>query len=79
MSKVFRLNQVDVASASQYLGNLGAEIAVASTSTVTSTEGMEVKALAAHRLQPPRQLVMSIHTPPALGLCLAWWAQLMRV
>ena len=39
MSKVFRLNQVDVASASQYLGNLGAEIAVASTSTVTSTEG----------------------------------------
>ena len=41
MSKVFRLNQVDVASASQYLGNLGAEIAVASTSTVTSTEGGE--------------------------------------
>ena len=40
MSKVFRLNQVDVASASQYLGNLGAEIAVASTSTVTSTEGV---------------------------------------
>mgnify|MGYP001193661395 CR=1 FL=1 len=32
MSKVFRLNQVDVASASQYLGNLGALIAVAKTS-----------------------------------------------
>ena len=31
MSKVFRLNQVDVASASQYLGNLGALIAVANT------------------------------------------------
>ncbi len=26
MSKVFRMNQVDVASASQYLGNLGAAI-----------------------------------------------------
>ena len=32
MSKVFRMNQVDVASASQYLGNLGALIAVANTS-----------------------------------------------
>ena len=32
MSKVFRMNQVDVASASQYLGNLGALIAVAKTS-----------------------------------------------
>ena len=39
MSKVFRMNQVDVGSASQYLGNLGAEITVASTSTVTSMEG----------------------------------------
>ena len=41
MSKVFRMNQVDVGSASQYLGNLGAEITVSSTSTVTSTEGGE--------------------------------------
>ena len=32
MSKVFRMHQVDVASASQYLGNLGALIAVANTS-----------------------------------------------
>ena len=32
MSKVFRMNQVDVASASKYLGNLGALIAVANTS-----------------------------------------------
>ena len=39
MSKVFRMNQVDVASASQYLGNLGAAITVSSTTTVTSTEG----------------------------------------
>ena len=39
MSKVFRMNQVDVGSASQYLGNLGAAITVSSTSTVTSTEG----------------------------------------
>ena len=35
MSKVFRMNQVDVASASQYLGNLGAVIKT--TATVTST------------------------------------------
>ena len=38
MSKVFRLNQVDVASASQYLGNLGALIQVANTSTTTARE-----------------------------------------
>ncbi len=38
MSKVFRLNQVDVASASEYLGNLGADIQIASTSTTTSRE-----------------------------------------
>ena len=38
MSKVFRLNQVDVESASTYLGNLGAEIKVATTSTTTSRE-----------------------------------------
>ncbi len=38
MSKVFRLNQVDVESASQYLGNLGAEIHIANTSTTTSRE-----------------------------------------
>ena len=41
MSKVFRMNQVDVASASQYLGNLGASITVSSTTTVTSTDGGE--------------------------------------
>lgn len=35
MSKVFRMNQVEVASASQYLGNLGAVIKT--TATVTST------------------------------------------
>ena len=35
MSKVFRLNQVDVASASEYLGNLG-PIAATSTSMVKS-------------------------------------------
>ena len=34
MSKVFRLNQVDVASAGQYLGNLGAEIILTSESKV---------------------------------------------
>ena len=39
MSKVFRMNQVSVASASQYLGNLGASIAATSTSTLTSTQG----------------------------------------
>ena len=38
MSKVFRLNQVDVASASQYLGNLGALIAVAKTSGFADAE-----------------------------------------
>jgi len=38
MSKVFRMNQVDVASASEYLGNLGASIAVTRTRTVASTE-----------------------------------------
>ena len=41
MSKVFRLNQVDVASASRYLGNLGASITATSTSTVSSAEGGE--------------------------------------
>ena len=41
MSKVFRMNQVDVASANQYLGNLGASITVSSTTTVTSTDGGE--------------------------------------
>ena len=39
MSKVFRMNQVDVASASRYLGNLGASITATSTTTVASTEG----------------------------------------
>jgi len=38
MSKVFRLNQVDVASAREYLGNLGAEIKLANTSTTTARE-----------------------------------------
>ena len=38
MSKVFRMNQVDVASASEYLGNLGASITVTRTRTVVSTE-----------------------------------------
>ena len=38
MSKVFRLNQVDVASAGSYLGNLGASIKVANTITTTSRE-----------------------------------------
>lgn len=36
MSKVFRLNQVDAASAGQYLGNLGAEIILTSNSEVTT-------------------------------------------
>ena len=38
MSKVFRMNQVDVASASAYLGNLGALIQVTNTKTTTSRE-----------------------------------------
>ena len=38
MSKVFRMNQVDVNSASQYLGNLGASIKVTNTSTTTARE-----------------------------------------
>ncbi|MCB4389114.1 type II and III secretion system protein [Synechococcus sp. MU1617] len=38
MSKVFRLNQVDAESASRYLGNLGAIIKIANTSTTTSRE-----------------------------------------
>ena len=38
MSKVFRMNQVDVASASAYLGNLGALIQVTNTTTTTSRE-----------------------------------------
>ena len=36
MSKVFRLNQADARSASNYLGNLGAQITVTNTTTVTS-------------------------------------------
>ena len=38
MSKVFRMNQVDVESAGSYLGNLGAAIQVAKTTTTTSRE-----------------------------------------
>ena len=38
MSKVFRMNQVDVASAGAYLGNLGAAIQVTKTTTTTSEE-----------------------------------------
>ena len=38
MSKVFRLNQVDVESAGSYLGNLGAAIQFAKTTTTTSRE-----------------------------------------
>ena len=38
MSKVFRMNQVSVASASQYLGNLGASITATSTSALTSSD-----------------------------------------
>ena len=38
MSKVFRLNQVDVASAGAYLGNLGAAIKVTRTTTTTARE-----------------------------------------
>lgn len=37
MSKVFRLNQVDAASALDYLGKLGAKVTVAKTTTVTAT------------------------------------------
>ena len=36
MSKVIRLNQADAASASQYLGNLGAQISVTNTTKTTS-------------------------------------------
>ena len=36
MSKVFRMNQVDVASASRYLGHLGAAIQIANTTKITS-------------------------------------------
>ena len=36
MSKVFRLNQSDAAGASQYLGNLGAQITVTNTTTTTA-------------------------------------------
>ncbi len=36
VSKVFRLNQSDAAGASQYLGNLGAQISVTNTTTITS-------------------------------------------
>ena len=44
MSKVFRMNQVDVASASQYLGNLGAAITITNTATVAeSATGADVK------------------------------------
>ena len=39
MSKVFRLNQVDAASALNYLGSLGAKVNVANTVTATSIEG----------------------------------------
>ena len=38
MSKVFRMNQVDVESAGSYLGNLGAVIQFAKTTTTTSRE-----------------------------------------
>ena len=38
MSKIFRLNQVDAGSASKYLGNLGAVIKIANTSTTTSRD-----------------------------------------
>ena len=38
MSKVFRLNQVEVSSAREYLGNLGADIKLANTSTTTARE-----------------------------------------
>ena len=35
LSKVFRLNQVDAESASRYLGNLGATIKIANTTTTS--------------------------------------------
>ena len=38
MSKVFRLNQVDAASALNYLGSLGTKVSVANTVTATSSE-----------------------------------------
>ena len=38
MSKVFRLNQVDAASALNYLGSLGTKVSVANTITATSNE-----------------------------------------
>ena len=38
MSKVFRMNQVDVESAGSYLGNLGAAIQLAKTTTIMSRE-----------------------------------------
>ena len=38
LSKVFRLNQVDAESASRYLGNLGATIKIANTTTTTSRD-----------------------------------------
>ena len=38
MSKVFRMNQVDVESAGSYLGNLGAAIQISKTTTTTSRE-----------------------------------------
>ena len=38
MSKVFRLNQVDAASALEYLGSLGTKVNVANTVTATSSE-----------------------------------------
>ena len=37
MSKVFRLNQVDAASALNYLGSLGTKVNIANTKTVTAT------------------------------------------
>ena len=39
MSKVFRLNQVDAASALNYLGSLGTKVNVANTVTATSIDG----------------------------------------
>ena len=41
MSKVFRLNQVDAASALNYLGSLGTKVSVVNTYTATSIEGSE--------------------------------------
>lgn len=42
MSKVIRLNQADAASASQYLGNLGAKISVTNTTRTTSRSSESV-------------------------------------